>query len=59
LNETNGPAAVNSGTEGIEYRAGCIGTFFLSNAGPRHPAIRAPPVGAVTNKKGHSSNQLY
>jgi hypothetical protein len=37
LNETNGPAAVNSGTEGVEDQAGYIGTFFLTNAGPRPP----------------------
>jgi hypothetical protein len=37
LNETNGPAAVNAGTEGIEDQAGYIGTFFLTNAGPRPP----------------------
>jgi len=37
LNETNGPAAVNSGTEGVADQAGYIGTFFLTNAGPRPP----------------------
>jgi hypothetical protein len=35
LNETNGPAAVNSGTEGVADQAGYIGTFALTNAGPR------------------------
>ena len=34
LNETNGPAAGNSGTTGVEDEAGYIGTFFLTNAGP-------------------------
>ena len=37
LNETNGPAAVNSGTEGVADQAGYIGAFYLTNAGPRPP----------------------
>ena len=37
LNETNGPAAVNSGTGGVEFQAGYLGGIQLSNAGPRPP----------------------
>ena len=37
LNETNGPAAVNSGTEGVEDQAGYMGDIVLANAGPRPP----------------------
>jgi hypothetical protein len=37
LNETNGPAVVNSGTEGVEDQAGYMGNIVLANAGPRPP----------------------
>ena len=37
LNETNGPAAVNSGTEGVEDQAGYMGDIVLASAGPRPP----------------------
>jgi len=37
LNETNGPAAVNSGSEGVEDQAGYMGNIVLADAGPRPP----------------------
>ncbi|HEY4417431.1 MAG TPA: LamG-like jellyroll fold domain-containing protein, partial [Verrucomicrobiae bacterium] len=37
LNETNGPAAVNSGTDGVEDQGGYIGNFTLGQPGPRPP----------------------
>ena len=39
LNETNGPAAVNSGTAGVEDEAGYIGSLLLDKAGPRPPSV--------------------
>jgi len=37
FNETNGPSAANSSSEGVVYDAGYIGAFTFSNAGPRPP----------------------
>jgi CotH kinase protein/Concanavalin A-like lectin/glucanases superfamily/Lamin Tail Domain len=37
LNETNGVAAANSGTTGVEDEGGYIGNFTLGQAGPRPP----------------------
>jgi CotH kinase protein/Concanavalin A-like lectin/glucanases superfamily/Lamin Tail Domain len=37
LNETNGPEAVNAGTEGVEDEAGYQGNIVFGGAGPRPP----------------------
>lgn len=37
LNETNGPAAVNIGSTGVENEAGYQGNVVFGNAGPRPP----------------------
>jgi hypothetical protein len=37
LNETNGPAAVNIGSKGVEYEAGYQGDITLGVPGPRPP----------------------
>ncbi len=39
LNETNGLAAVNSGTAGVEDEAGYLGSVVLGQAGPRPPGF--------------------
>jgi hypothetical protein len=38
LNETTGPAAINSGTEGVESEGGYLGNFVLGQPGPQPPA---------------------
>ena len=39
LDETNGVAAANSGTEGVEDEAGYLGSMVLGQAGPQPPSF--------------------